>query len=103
MLNYQSQREFFYEPSAHITSFIPSFFFVVLLLHLDHSAIMNDPDNSGFGDVSPNTLEAEKQHEQQQQQETNDPDDFGFGDVSPNTLEAEQQQQQEQQQEQENE
>ena len=61
----------------------------MLLLCLDHSAIMNDPDDFGFGDISPNTLEAEKQHEQEQQQEMNDPDDFGFGDVSPNTLEGE--------------
>ena len=63
---------------------------MLLLLHPDHSAIMNDLDDFGFGDISPNTLEAEKQHEQEQQQETNDPDDFGFGDISPNTLEAEQ-------------
>ena len=57
----------------------------MLLLHLDHSAIMNDLDDFGFGDISPNTLEAEEQ----QQEETNDLDDFGFGDVSHNTLEAE--------------
>ena len=62
----------------------------MLLLRLDHSAIMNALDDFGLGDVIPNTLEAEKQHEQEQQQEMNDPDDFGFGDVSPNTLEAEQ-------------
>ena len=92
---------FFYEPSAHITSFIPSFFFVVLLLHLDQSAIMNDPVDFGFGDISPNTLEAEQQQEQQPEQETNDPDNFGFGDISPNALEAEHQQEQEQQPEQE--
>ena len=49
---------------------------------------------SGFGDISPNTLGAEQQ--QEQQQETNDTDNFGFGDVSPNALEAEQQQEQEQ-------
>ena len=62
----------------------------MLLLRLDHSAIMNDLYDFGFSDIIPNTLEAEKQHEQEQQQETNDPDDFGFGDISPNTLEAEQ-------------
>ena len=39
--------------------------------------------------LAPNTLDAEKQHEQEQQQEMNDPDNFGFGDVNPNTLEAE--------------
>ena len=71
----------------------------MLLLRQDHSAIMNDPDDFGFGDISPNTLEAEKQHEQKQQQEMNDPDDFGFGDVGPNTLEAEQRREQEQQEE----
>ena len=71
----------------------------MLLLHPDHSAIMNDLDNFGFGHIIPNTLEAEKQHEQEQQQETNDLDDFGFGDISPNTLESEQRQEQEQQQE----
>ena len=42
---------------------------------------MNDLDDFGFVDVIPNTLEAEKQHEQEQQQEMNDPDNFGFGDV----------------------
>ena len=89
----------FYAPSAHITSFITSFFFVVLLLHLDHSAIMNDLDDFGFGDVSPNTLEAEHQQEQEPEQEWNDPDNFGFGDVSPNMLEAEHQQEQEPEQE----
>ena len=62
----------------------------MLLLHPDHSAIMNDLDGFRFGDISPNTLEAEKQQEQEQQEEMNDLDDFGFGDVSPNTLEAEQ-------------
>ena len=36
------------------------------------------------------TLEAEEQQEQEQQEEMNDLDDFGFGDVSPNTFEAEQ-------------
>ena len=58
---------------------------------------MNDLDNFGFGDVSPNTLEADHQQEQEQQpeQEMNDLDDFGFGDISPNTLEAEHQQEQE--------
>ena len=49
----------------------------------DHSGIMNDPDDFGFGDVSPNTLEAEQQHEQEPEQELNDPDDFGFGDIRP--------------------
>ena len=53
----------------------------------------NNLDNFGFGDICPNTLEAE--HQQEQEQESNDPDDFGFGDVSPNTLEAEHQQEQE--------
>ena len=62
----------------------------MLLLCPDHSAIMNDPDDFGFCDIIPNTFEAEKQHEQEQQQETNDLDDFEFGDISPNTLEAEQ-------------
>ena len=37
---------------------------------------MNDADDFGFGDISPNTLEAEQRQEQQQQQETNDLDDF---------------------------
>ena len=55
----------------------------MLLLHPDHSAIMNDPDDFGLGDVIPNTLEAEKQHEQQQQEEMNNPDGLGFGDVGP--------------------
>ena len=91
--------KYFYEPSAHITSFITSFFFVVLLLHPDHSAIMNDLDNFGFGDISPSTLEAEQEHEQEPEQEWNDPDDLGFGDISPNTLEAEHQQEQEPEQE----
>ena len=50
---------------------------------------MNNTDDFRFGDVSPNTLEAEQQ--QEQEQETNDMDDFGFGDISPNTLEAEHQ------------
>ena len=31
---------------------------------------MNDPDNFGFGDISPNTLEAEHQQEQGQEQNT---------------------------------
>ena len=44
-------------------------------------------------------MEAEQQQEQEHQQETNDPDNFGFGDVSPNTLEAEQQQEQQQEEE----
>ena len=83
MLNYQSQRVFFYEPSTHITSFITSFFFVVLLLHPDHSAIMNDPDDFGFGDVSPNTLEAEHQQEQEPEQESNNPDDLGSVTLAP--------------------
>ena len=52
---------------------------------MGHSAIMNDLDDFGFGDVSPNTLDAEQQHEQELEQESNDLDDFGFGDVSPNT------------------
>ena len=82
-----------------ITSFITSFFFVVLLLHPDHSAIMNDPDDYRFGDVSPNTLEAEHQQVQEPEQESNDLDDFGFGDISSNTLEAEHQQEQEPEQE----
>ena len=72
----------------------------MLLLRPDHSAIMNDPDDFGFGDVRPNTLEAEQQHEQEPEQELNDPDNFGFGD-SPNTLEADHQQEQEQEPEQE--
>ena len=71
----------------------------MLLLCLGHSAIMNDLDDFGFGDVSPNTLDAEQQHEQELEQESNNPDDFGFGDVSPNTLETEQQQEQEPEQE----
>ena len=36
----------------------------------------------------------EQEQEQQQEQETNNMDDFGFGDISPNTLEAEHQQEQ---------
>ena len=60
---------------------------------------MNDPDDFQFGDISPNTLEAEHQQEQEPEQESNDPDDFGFGDISPNTLEAEHQQEQEPEQE----
>ena len=31
---------------------------------------MNNPDNFGFGDISPNTLEAERQQEQEQEQNT---------------------------------
>ena len=31
---------------------------------------MNDPDKFGFGDISPNTLEAGHQQEQEQEQNT---------------------------------
>ena len=99
-----------------MTSFITSFFFVVLLLCLDHSATMNDPDDFGFGNIGPDTLETENQQEQEPEPESNTStqqntaatihqlatmnnlEDFGFGDVSPNSLEAEHQQEQEQEQ-----
>ena len=86
----------FYPPSAYI---ITSFCFVVLLLHPDHSAIMNDPDDFGLGDISPNTLEAQHQQEQEPEQESNNPDNFGFGDISPITLKEQHQQEQEPEQE----
>ena len=95
VLNYRSRRGIFCPPSAHITSLITTFFFVVLLLH-----------PGGFGNIGPDKLETENQQEPEPEQESqytihqlptmNDPDNFGFDDVSPNTLEAEHQQEQEQ-------
>ena len=38
---------------------------------IHQSATMNDPDDFGFGNIGPNTLEMENQQEQEPEQESN--------------------------------